>query len=153
MMLYLLTHSREIHKTSNTGRLVAKILPGHTQVLIWQRKVLEPALKEVIEAGNTALLYPGDDSQDCVQACTFDNYILLDGTWQEAQKMYNKSPYLKNLPKVKINSTQASRYTMRRNQKAQGLCTAECVIELLKSTKETALAEKLTDEFELFIGI
>ena len=152
-MLYLLTHSREIPKASNTGRLVAKVLAEHSQVLVWQRKVLEPALKAAIDTGNTALLYPGDDSQDCRDAGTFDNYILLDGTWQEAQKMYNKSPYLQTLPKVKINSEQVSIYHKRRNQKAQGLCTAECVVELLKSNQNDALAEQLYSEFESFLKL
>ena len=152
-MLYLLTHSREVHKASNTGRLVAKILPEHAQVLIWQRKVLEPVLKEAIEAGNTALLYPGDDSKDCTQADAFDNYILLDGTWQEAQKIYNKSPYLQTLPKVAINPEQTSIYNKRRNQKAQGLCTAECVVALLKSNQEVELAEQLQAEFESFLKL
>lgn len=52
-------------------------------------------------------------SEDCV----YDNYIVLDGTWKEAHKIYNISPYLKSLPTIKIEADQKSLYTLSRNQK------------------------------------
>ena len=152
MFLYLLTHERELTKKSNTGRLVVQSVPEYAKIITWKRKEPCPELIDKIAVGSTALLYPGENSEPLEEGGQFDSYILLDGTWQEAQKMYNKSSYLKTLPKVKITTDQISQYHMRRNQKEQGLCTAECAVELLKHSKEPALAEKLTDNFELFLG-
>ncbi len=153
MFIYLLTHEREISKKSNTGKLVVKVAPDHSKVVVWKRK--EPCIEllKEIETGRVALLYPSIDSKPVEEMADIDSYILLDGTWQEAQKMYNKSPYLKTLPKANISTEKISRYHMRRNQKQQGLCTAECAIEVLKHNKEQVLAKKLTDSFELFLGL
>ncbi len=37
-------------------------------------------------------------------------FILLDGTWSEARKMFRKSPYLEHLPVLSLAPEQLSRY-------------------------------------------
>ncbi|RLV60233.1 DTW domain-containing protein [Parashewanella curva] len=78
--------------------------------------------------------------------------MVLDGTWQEARKIYNKSSYLKELPKVKIEPSSTSIYQLRRNQKPNGLCTAECVAELLKAKGSVMAAEKLQARLADFVS-
>jgi DTW domain-containing protein YfiP len=151
MNIFLLTHQREITKKTNTGVLASHIPGANVSVMLWERTRPNPALLACIEAGTTALLYPSDDSSLVGGAGDFENYIIIDGTWQEARKIYNKSPYLKSLPAVKLSVDRGSAYTLRRNQKEQGLCTAECVIELWKARGFLSLAEQLQSEFELFL--
>ena len=76
--------------------------------------------------------------------------FLLDATWQEAGKMFNKSPYLKNVPRTKIKPRQISQYQLRRNQPEGGLCTAECVVEILTAKNYIDIAERLGTEFSFF---
>jgi DTW domain-containing protein YfiP len=95
------------------------------------------------------LLYPVDDA-DAVPIESFENIILLDATWQEARKMFNKSPYLQNLPRAHIKPRQISRYQLRRNQPEGGLCTAECVVEILIAKNHIDIAERLDSAFMLF---
>ncbi|RYV02017.1 DTW domain-containing protein [Shewanella sp. OPT22] len=153
MNIILLTHEREVSKKTNTGVFVSSALGENARVVVWERKNPDPELLAQIEKSKVALLYPTEDSEVVSAETDFDSYIVLDGTWQEAQKIYNKSSYLKNLPKVKIEASTKSIYQLRRNQKPNGLCTAECVIELLKAKGIVSTAEQLQSEFEAFVAV
>ncbi len=117
MNIFLLTHQKELARKTNTGTLVVEVLGNKAKVIPWERVNRNSELSECIKKGSIGLLYPKDDSITMSEACVHDNYIVLDGTWQEAQKIYNKSPYLKSLPTIKIETDQKSLYTLRRNQK------------------------------------
>ncbi|MCK5690209.1 DTW domain-containing protein [Myxococcota bacterium] len=132
MTLYLLTHQRELKRKTNTGSLVAEVLGDDCEVIVWERVSPNRELLSQIETGSVALLYPSEDSEPLSESVGFESYVILDGTWQEAQKIYNRSPYLKGLKTFKIDSAKPSIYSLRRNQKDAGLCTAESAIEVLK---------------------
>ena len=148
MKLFLLTHERELDKKTNTGQMVLDALGSKAERVIWQRTCPPENIVELIEDNRIALLYPCDDEESCGDIRKFENFIILDSTWQESRKIYNKSPYLKQAVKIGFNSEYVSRYTMRRNQIQNGLCTAECVIELLKLRGEQKLASDVQERFE-----
>jgi DTW domain-containing protein YfiP len=187
MKIYLLTHSRELTRGTNTGQLVTRVLAERARVIIWDRVNPDPDLLQLIESQSVSLLFPEPSVNvlDAMGTATANNelktpdafpealpmtsnqsrsnqavsnqarpsgYIILDATWQEARKMYNRSPYLHSLPKYQLTPNCPSRYTMRRNQLAEGLCTAECVSELLRQHNEPELAQTLDlamSEFQL----
>lgn len=74
---------------------------------------------------------------------TVDTLVLLDATWQLAQKMWNQSPYLQSLPTVQLHCDTASSYRLRRNQKNTGWCTAEATVLLLQALDLHAEAQQL----------
>lgn len=152
MNIYLLTHPREVNKKTNTGVLVSETLAENCHVFIWERANPNLDLLTRIEHESVALLYPSEDSETVENHEPFDSVIILDGTWQEAQKMYNRSAYLKPLRKIKITPEQPSVYSLRRNQKASGLCTAECAIEILKLNDCPSQAEQLHSKLAAFIA-
>lgn len=154
MNVFLLTHSRETVKKKNTGVLVATVLGDQAKVITWERKNPNVALLECIQGKSVALLYPSENSIDSSgdTHVKYENYIVIDGTWQEARKIYNKSPYLHELPTIAIAATKPSAYTLRRNQKANGLCTVECVIELCKWQGHIHLSHELQLIFDDFIA-
>lgn len=154
--LVLLTHATESMRPTNTGRLVLQAaqpqwtehtttdsVPWVVRAPLWQRRCPDGALIASIEAAAKnprqpyVLLYPSSDAlvvdvdqQYCPSSDVAEfpaGFVLLDATWQQAQKMYNQSPYLHALPKWQIQSAQSSVYALRRNQKQQGWCTAELV--------------------------
>ncbi len=144
MNIYLLTHQRELGRSSNTGKLVADVLQENCRVIIWDRVNPDTELLQRIKNEAVALLFPGEHSVNLEQSENiFDSYILLDATWQQAVKMYNHSPYLKHLPRLVIHQSAPSIYSLRRNQKEQGLCTAESAITLLKHHRQATVADKL----------
>jgi len=149
MKIFLLTHERELLRPSNTGTLAKNVAPEIVEQIIWARNTPDPALLDTISHENTVLLYPVDDEDDA-SIELFENIILLDATWQEARKMFNKSPYLKSLPRAHIKPRQISQYQLRRNQPEGGLCTAECVVEILIAKNHIDIAERLDSAFRLF---
>lgn len=147
MNIFLLTHQRERLKNTNTGSLVVDVLAEKARVVVWDRVMPDPELLDVIAEDSIALLYPSAESQVVAETTNYQNYIIIDGTWQEAQKIYNRSPYLKGLPAVRVSSDKASAYNLRRNQKKDGLCTAECAIEILKARGFSKQANDLQSAF------
>jgi DTW domain-containing protein YfiP len=143
MNIILLTHQRERFKKTNTGSLAAEVLEEKARIVVWDRVTPDPELIRTIGKGSIALLYPSVDSQLVSAASHYENYIIIDGTWQEAQKIYNRSPYLKDLPAVNMLANEPSAYNLRRNQRQGGLCTAECVIEILSARGYSTLANDL----------
>ncbi len=158
MKIYLLTHPRELPKPTNTGRLVAEVLGESVRIVEWSRVEPDEALVKLAEQGALALVYPGEGSVELSAALAdsglsdrLKGLVVLDGTWQEARKMFNKSPYLQGIPRIAVEVTGASGYTLRRNQKAEGVCTAECVAYLLQASGQCAEAARLSDRLEAFI--
>jgi len=147
MHFILLTHQRELEKTTNTGSLVVDVLGDKAEVIVWQRKQPSTRLLDYIAQGSTALLYPLNESQPISKSDVYQYYIIIDGTWQEAQKIYNRSPYLHPLPTVKIQLDGPSAYKLRRNQRPDCLCTAECVIEALRARELNTYADDLQSSF------
>jgi DTW domain-containing protein YfiP len=111
-------------------------------------------LLSTIEAGKSVLLYhdPHIPEERYIDTLSdIEDFLILDGTWQEARKIYNKSPYLQSMKIFSLSSDNESRYNIRRNQKEGGLCTAECVMELLKLKGEDQDAEILNNSFLNFL--
>lgn len=75
----------------------------------------------------------------------------MDGTWKEALKILRKSDYLKNLPRISLNPTNKSEYTLRRGASEGQLCTIEAAIEVLKLNHEFENAILIKDVFDLFM--
>lgn len=149
MKIFLLTHECELLRPSNTGVLAQSVAPEIVERIIWARNAPNPSLLDAINHENTVLLYPTDDA-DAAPIESFENIILLDATWQEARKIFNHSPYLKSLPRAQIKPRQVSQYQLRRNQPEGGLCTAECVVEILIAKNHIDTAERLGAAFTFF---
>lgn len=151
MKITLLTHFKEFEKRSNTGRLVVDVLGGVAEQVRWDRMTPSPRLIKEIEAGGVALVYPGaaDDSNDDLSGIT--QFIIIDGTWHEARKIHQRSPYLQKVRRICLRTGEKSQYNLRKNQKEACLCTAECVIEILRLAGKTAEAEQLRERFLAFI--
>jgi DTW domain-containing protein YfiP len=147
----LLTHFKEIPKRSNTGRLVLELLGDAAEQVQWDRLNPPDGLIEEIEAGNVALIYPGASDEPETELSGISHFILIDSTWTEARKIHQRSPYLQKARRISLKPDGPSRYNLRKNQKRSGLCTAECVIEILKKTGNIELADQLEARFLAFL--
>lgn len=147
MKIFLLTHSKEPRKKTNTGKLVKQVLGEEAEVIIWERKEPNSEIIQLIKANNIALLYPSSKNEITVEKSSIENYILIDGTWQQAQKIFNLSNYLHNIPTFNVSNQNASEFVLRRNQREGCLCTAECAIEILKDINQVEKSAKLYQAF------
>ena len=153
MKFILLTHERETLKDTNTGRLVKQVLAEDAEVIIWKRREPNSFLINLLETKQAALVFPSDhktENEEYTISKVYDYLIILDATWQEARKMFNRSTYLKQAERVALKISKPSEYKLRRNQKEGGLSTVECVIELLKKNDNFIMAEILNDAFVTF---
>ena len=148
--IVICAHPREWQKYDNTGQW-AYLSSQNIERIKWHRKVdyipCPVDLNNLCSEEGNYLLYPSDDAEiiyldsnnnGSLSPSIHDNHIkdlnlnpnlnlkviklwVIDGTWQESQKMLRQSPWLNNLPKVKIgtieNQTQSSQFVLRRNQK------------------------------------
>jgi DTW domain-containing protein YfiP len=151
MKIILLTHERELTKRSNTGRLVMDILGEDAELIIWKRKEPDERLVKLLALKQAALLFPKLDSESEVlslKQINFDYLVILDATWQEARKMFNRSSYLKQAQRVSLTASKPSEFKLRRNQIVGGLSTVECVIELLRLDKNMQPVTLLEEAFQ-----
>ncbi len=157
----LLTHENELQRDTNTGKLLQQTLPNcHSYV--WQRKSAPTDLMAMIndDAIQALLLFPSEQSVE-VSEVTKDYpveshkllFIVLDATWQEAKKMMNKSPWLKDIPQVHLTPNLDSAYTLRRNQDSGHLCTCEVGSLLLSQLGETEQAQQLNQYFHHYLKV
>ncbi|TBR38246.1 DTW domain-containing protein [Marinomonas agarivorans] len=155
MMITLLTHARELNKSTGTGKLVKAALGDRCNIITWSRTKPDKSLLLTLQNKTTLLLYPvNSDKQthlltelDWPQT-QYNHFILLDSTWQEARKIYNRSPYLHTIPSYAFDVNYPSAYRLRRNQRNMGLCTAEVVLELLDRQKHVGDYNSLSELFQ-----
>ncbi|MCE9678802.1 DTW domain-containing protein [Shewanella sp. AS1] len=167
MKIVLLTHERELSRPSNTGRLVNECLPELCRQVIWRR--VEPCseliqLQQACLDGEALLLFPQNSDEQAAQpepntepkpahcsSATADILlIILDATWQEARKMMRQSPYLQQAQRLSLSGEFHSSYQKRRNQIEGGLCTLECVEQVLLDAGMDQQASLLAKVFSQF---
>jgi len=157
----LLTHENELRRDTNTGKLLQQTLPNcHSYV--WQRKAAPADLLDMIndDTIQALLLFPSEQSVDVSEVAMTNPqgnkkplFIILDGTWQEAKKMMNKSPWLQEIPQVHLTPSLESAYTLRRNQDSGHLCTSEVGGLLLNQLGETEQSQQLDNYFHHYLKV
>ena len=130
-------------------------MPDQCDIIEWSRTSADDRLTLTLDKKRTLLIYPeaklvAQQIQSTDDLSQFDTFIILDGTWQEARKMYNKSAYLQQAKKISLKVEQPSAYCLRRNQIEGGLSTAECVIHLLKKIGNEEASTLLQAKFQAF---
>ncbi|GAB2792536.1 tRNA-uridine aminocarboxypropyltransferase [Halomonas shantousis] len=160
---WLLTHPLEHNKPTNTGRLIGDILPA-TEVFTWYRTAPDPRLIERLADPRFApfIIFPDDQpdyaervvGEETVQAAQAEGripvFVILDGTWRQARRMFRKSPYLDALPVLPLKTERLTRYRLRKPASAAHLCTAEVATELLRMADDGEAATVLDDYFDAF---
>nr|WP_301003445.1 DTW domain-containing protein [Pseudoalteromonas sp.] len=154
----LLMYHNESFKPSNTGRLIAQIVPDN-YAFRWDRTSPDPALLALLsnEEYQPFVIFPAEDvetdrvvTQVEPVAGKTPLFIFLDGTWREAKKMIRKSPYLDNLPVLSISAQKLSDYRLRVAPHAHQLGTAEVAIMVLALANEVDASTKLEQHFIKF---
>ena len=153
----LVMFDTEPMKPSNTGRLIADILPD-TAAFQWSRTAPPQALLDLVASPDyqPMVVFPASYAGDNRQVLSAPPsgkpplFIMLDGTWTEARKMFRKSPYLDALPVISVDLSRVSAYRLREAHADGQYCTAEVAIALLDLAGDTAAAGALGNHFSCF---
>ncbi len=151
----LLMYHNESFKPSNTGRLIADIVPDN-YAFRWDRVSPDPDLLALLNNPQYQpfVVFPRDNmpAERIVNSIGREEgktplFIFLDGTWREAKKMIRKSPYLDRFPILSISPEKVSEYHLRVAAFDNQLGTAEVAIMVLELAKEKEAATKLERHF------
>lgn len=162
----LLMYDTEVLKPSNTGKLIADLIPD-TFAFLWSRTEVEQQLIDVIDdpTWQPIIVFPAEyaeqNQQVYEQKIDLENnkrplFIMLDGSWREAKKMFRKSPYLNGLPVLSIDPQQLlgaaylPKYQIRNSAKNNQLATAEVAAHVLATIGEDFNAQLLDCWFDLY---
>jgi len=153
----LLMAPYEALKPSNTGWLVADVVPD-TFAFAWSRVAVDPALPALLAdpQWQPVVVFPGEFAPPERVVTTLPAstrrplFVLLDGTWSEARKMFRKSPLLDRLPVLSLHPEQLSRYRLRRSWHAHHFCTAEVAALCLALAGEDRAAQALQAWLDVF---
>ncbi|MBI3349491.1 MAG: DTW domain-containing protein [Burkholderiales bacterium] len=150
-------------KPTNTGWLIADMV-ADTFAFGWSRTEFDPALIALLSdpAWDPYVVFPGQyaapervvhavrppaaSQDDKVKRPLF---ILLDGTWSEARKMFSRSPYLNHMPVLSLEPTEASQYRLRRSRCGDHFCTSEVAAQCLNLAGDEAAGKTL----EAYLGV
>lgn len=151
-------------KPTNTGWLIADVV-ADTFAFGWARTSVDPALLTLLAdpQWQPYVVFPAEfvlpervvtrvqaDANPGEATGKRPLFVLLDATWQEARKMFRKSPFLNHLPVLSIQPEQLSRYRLRRSQCDTHLCTAEVAALCLELAGEPHAAATLDAYFDVF---
>lgn len=157
--IWILSVEKEFCRPSNTARLLKLINPESTELILWERVSIPHKLIEQINNKNyeTYLLFPSDNNDllentvDFNASAKIPAFIILDGTWKEARKILRKSDYLKKIPRISLNPSNNSEYTLRKGAMEGELCTIEAAIEVFKLNNEFDNAQLIKKGYDLFL--
>lgn len=158
-------------KPSNTGWLVADVV-ADTFAFGWARTEADPALIALLgdPRWQPYVVFPGRyaapervvhavvAAAEAVTGATGATgatgrrplFVLLDGTWAEARKMFGRSPYLDALPVLSLEPAHASRYRLRDSGRDDHFCTSEVAAMCMDLAGEPLAARTLEAYLAVF---
>lgn len=157
--ILILSTEREFYRPSNTARLLQLINSDSTEIFLWERTKKPEKLIEYIKDDrySTFLLFPAEDAEskkrkiEYLDTDKIPAFIIIDGTWKEARKIFRKSDYLKELPIISLELNYKSEFDIRKGSAEGNLCTVETAIEVLRLNGETENSLAVKDLYKLFL--
>jgi DTW domain-containing protein len=166
----LIMHRFEVFKPTNTGRLVADVLPNNTHVFSWSRTEPAPELLALLNDKHRQcfIVFPVNDEnesehQEKKRRRVFSEipvgeltptFILLDGTWKQSGRMFHLSRWLEGVACISFSDAilgdYMKGYTMRKSHQDHFLSTAESAALCLRMANEVSNSETLLNYFQLF---
>ncbi len=160
----LLMADIEALKPSNTGWLIADVV-ADTYAFAWARTETDPALLALLRdpRWQPYVVFPGEYAAPGRVVHTVlptdpsgsetgrrPLFILLDGTWAEARKMFGRSPCLAHLPVLSLQPEQISQYKLRRSRRDDHFCTSEVAALCLSLAGEPVAGQTLAAWLDVF---
>jgi DTW domain-containing protein YfiP len=152
----LIIHSREMKKTTNTGRLALRALSNsELRVRGEKRDGCRLDLGDLLSENYQSLLfYPSPDASelDAKFLSSFAKPIQLivpDGSWRQAGKVHSRHPELKHLPRIMISEKNSARHHLRAETTEYGMSTLEAIAKALKVIEGEAVGRQLQELYQL----
>lgn len=132
----VIQHPSEVGRSKGTLRILERCLDQLQVVVGESPEQLQQAGLNLADLNeNTAVLFPGSDSQPLEEADTsaIKRWLLLDGTWRKAAKILHLTPQIAALPRFHFAHPPTSHYVVRKAPAEHHLSTAEAAAYLLQT--------------------
>ena len=163
----LIMYDDEVLKPTNSGRLIADLIPD-THAFLWTRTNTDKAMLALLTDPKYQpfLVFPQqyiENDQPVVEYISAAELtaqqgkpkipllVMLDGSWREAIKMYRKSPYLHQMPVLSFTPEALATYALRKGSHDFQLGTAEVAALALTAAQEPKNGLALSAWFDLFV--
>jgi len=145
----LVIHHIETHKSTNTGRLLARIVHGVDVRVRGERggPVRSPL------SGRRLVLYPEERARTLTAADASPDLVLVvpDGTFGQARRMINRDPDIAGAEIVQLPAGPPSRYGLRRSPVEGKLSTFEAVARAIGILEGPEPEATLLAAFDRFV--
>jgi DTW domain-containing protein len=150
--IVILIHHVERIKSSNTGRLVAKMVPD-TIVHVHGDPTRAP--KTPLPEGRVLLLWPDPNGVELSPSLAEDGPVVLivpDGTWGQTRRMCRRDPAAKNATIVRLPEGHTTRYGgLRRSAREGTSSTMEAVARALGILEGPEVEARMLAAFDTFV--
>lgn len=150
----VLRHRRELHKPTNTGRLVSLSLSNGEVRTFGARGEPFDASNLVDPSRRTLLLYPAADATTLAIDPDDDRPVTLivpDADWRRAYKLVAREPALESIPRVCLPHGPPSRYLLRRHTDPRFLATFEAIARALGILEGPSVQAHLVEIFDWMV--
>ncbi|WP_437741806.1 tRNA-uridine aminocarboxypropyltransferase [Sorangium sp. So ce302] len=147
----LLTHRIERTRSTNTGRLVARLLEG-AEVRV--RGEIEPRPRPPLPEGRRLVLFPSPEARTLTPDDAGGEPVVLlvpDGNWNQARRVVHRDADARGAEPVTLPEGAPSRYGLRRAPHEGALSTLEAVARALGLLEGPAIERRMIEAFDVWV--
>ncbi len=132
----LIVHTKELKRTTNTGRLAVKALVNSEMRIRGEGKEALDLSDLLAPEYKTYLFYPSDEAieldENLVKSSPLPIQLIVpDGNWRQASKVHYRHHELKDIQRVKISTPNLNPQHMRAENTEHGMATLEAIAHAL----------------------
>jgi DTW domain-containing protein YfiP len=143
----IIRHHREVHRSSNSGRLAHRALPNSELV---DHGGGEPTVLPPLEGA--WVLFPAGEPVTAAPVPPPRQLIVLDATWSQARKMFHKLSALRGLPLLQLPDAPMPAARLRASPGEGKVSTIEAIARALRLLEGDAVAAPLEELFALAVA-
>jgi DTW domain-containing protein YfiP len=149
----LVVHSKELHRTTNTGRLAINALTNsEMRIRGVDRTALD--LSDLLTPNyRTFLFYPSDDAVELTSELVSEStlpiqLIVPDGNWRQASKVHFRHHELKGVKRVMIKTPNTDKLFLRAESTEFGMATLQAIAHALGVIEGEEVKKELLDFYQ-----
>jgi DTW domain-containing protein YfiP len=147
--ILIVRHAAETAKPSNSGRLAALALSNSALCNYGARDT--PFDATPLRAPRTWVLFGDGDSTSTPAGDPPAQLVVLDGTWTQARRMYQRIDALRGLPQLALPALAASPDQLRTPPRPGALSTIQAIARAVELLEGPDVAAPLDELYRLMI--
>jgi|GEM_PF-3125860 len=150
--MHLLQSGREYERPTSTGALACNFISNSKRYVYGRRDTEFDS--SFLDLQDACLLYRHpkakiiEELSDKSEVTKYKNLIVLDGSWREIRRLFNRLKLVNKWPIYMFNNPPKTRWGVRSEYFENGLATAEAIAYFMQLIGEDKKSEKLMKFFD-----